>query len=131
MGSTIITTAGKQIMLNRTWKATPDYTAISLFKIGTSSTTPVVGDTDLGTAVNINGSPTKSFVSGYPILDETNLQATIRCFVNSAEANGNTLVEFGLFNTDGSPKMWARSTHTAVTKTTSIEVTYIQKDKLT
>ena len=131
MGASVVTNDGKKVMLNRTWKGTPDYTTFTLFKIGTDATAPTVSDTDLGTAVNINGSPTKAFVTGYPTLDETNFQVTVRCFVNSTEANGNTLVEFGLFNTDGSALMWSHSTHTAISKTTSIEVTYIEKDKLT
>ena len=45
--------------------------------------------------VNIDGGQTKIFVTGYPILDETNLQTTIRCFLNTLEANGESLTEFG------------------------------------
>lgn len=130
MGATLIVNAGKKIMLNRTFKATPDYTAPTKFKIGTGTTAPVLGDTDLETAVNINGSDTKSIVTGYPTLDETNFQATIRCLVNTTEANGNTLTEFGLINTDGTELLFSRATHTAITKTTSVQVTYIEKDKL-
>ena len=130
MGATLVTNAGKKLALNRTWKATPDYTAPTVFKIGTDSTAPAVTDTDLGTAVNINGSDTKVFVTSYPVLDETNHQVTIRCIANSTEANGDTLVEFGLANTDGTELLYSHSTHTAVSKTSSIEVVYVQKDKL-
>lgn len=130
MGSSIITTTGKKVMLNRTFKSTPDYTTFSVFKLGTGTTTPTENDTDLETPVNINGSQTKSFVTGYPIFDEDNLQVGFRCFVNSVESNGNSLTEFGLFNSDSTKKMWGRATHTPLTKSSSIEVTYIQKDKL-
>lgn len=74
---------------------------------------------------------TKVFVTGYPTFDETNLQASIRCFLNSLEANGHDLVEFGIFNTDSSAKMWSRSVFTIVSKTDTIEVTFVQKDKMT
>jgi len=131
MGSSIITNKGKLIMLNRTWKATPDYTTMSTFKIGTGTTAPAITDTDIETGVNINGGATKSFVTGFTTLDETNFQATIRCFLNTLEGNGNNLTEMAIFNTDATPKMWSRMTHTSVTKSNSIEITYIQKDKLT
>ncbi|GAG82973.1 unnamed protein product, partial [marine sediment metagenome] len=74
----VITTNGKKIILNRSFKATPDYLAPSVFKTGTGTTTPAVGDTDVETVKAINGGNTKAFVSGYPVLDETNLQVTFR-----------------------------------------------------
>lgn len=126
----LITNSGKKLMLNRAFKSSPDYLAPSLFKIGTGTTTPATTDTDLETPVNINGSQTKTFVTSYPVLDETNFQVTFRCLVNSTEANGNTLTEFGIFNNDSTKLMWSRTTHTAVTKSSSIEVTYVEKDKL-
>jgi len=94
-----ITNNGLKISLNRTYKATPDYTAPSVFKIGTGTTDPAITDTDVETGVNINGGATKIFVSGYPSLDETNFQSTIRCLLLTTEGNGNSLTEFGLFNT--------------------------------
>ena len=126
---TLITNSGLKIALNRTYKATPDYTAPTLFKIGTGTTTPTVSDTDVETGVNINGGATKGFVSGYPILDETNLQATIRALLLTTEGNGNSLTEFGTFNTDGSPLMFSHVVHSTITKTTSVQISYVQKDK--
>lgn len=120
---------GLKIVLNRAFKATPDYLVPSKFKIGTGTTAPTVSDTDIETGVNINGSATKSFVTGYPVLDEANFQATIRCLVNSTEANGNSLTEFALFNEDGTPLMYSRAVFTAITKTTTVEVSFVQKDK--
>ena len=126
----IVTTVGKKLILNRTFKATPDYTAPSLFSVGTGTTTPVIGDTGLGTAVSIDGDNFKEFVSGYPSLDETNIQSTIRCFINSLEANGNDLTEFGILNSDGTKILFSRAVFTTLSKTSSTEVTFIQKDKI-
>ena len=124
----IICDSGLKIALNRLFKASPDYTAPSVYKIGTGTTTPATSDTDVETGVNINGGATKSFVSGYPILDETNLQATIRCLLLTTEGNGNSLTEFGLFNTDGSPLMFSHSVFTAISKTTSVQISFVEKE---
>ena len=51
--ATIKTTLGKKIVLNRSYKAVPDYTVPSQFKVGISTTTPAVGDTDLGNSIPI------------------------------------------------------------------------------
>lgn len=130
MTGQVITNNGMKIILNRAFKALPDYLAPTKFKIGTGTTNPLVGDTDIETGVNINGSATKSFVTGYPTLDETNLQSTIRCLVDTTEANGNSLTEFGLFNEDGSPLMFSHAVFTAISKTSSVQITFIEKDKL-
>ena len=126
----IVTNNGLKIALNRTFKATPDYSAPTKFGVGTGTGTPATSDTALGTIVAIDGGNYKDFVSGYPSLDETNLQSTIRCLLLSTEANGNSLTEFGLFNTDGTPKLFSRSVFTAISKTTSVQVTFIEKEKL-
>jgi hypothetical protein len=49
----IILDSGKKIIINRAYKATPDYTVPSKFKVGISSGTPNVGDTDLDIAIPI------------------------------------------------------------------------------
>jgi len=129
MTGNVITNNGLKIMLDRTYNAVPTRLAPSKFKIGTGTTTPSASDTDVETGVNINGGATKSFVSGYPVLDETNIQATIRLFLNSVEANGNALTEMGLFNEDGTPLMFSRAVFTAITKNNTVEVSFVQKDK--
>jgi len=127
----IVTTNGLKIALNRTFKASPDYTTMSKFKVGTGSSTPAIGDTDLGTPVDITaGVQIKSFVGGYPSLDETNMNVTIRGLLLTTDANGNSLREFGLFNTDGTPLMFSRTVYTAITKTASVQVVFIEKDKI-
>ncbi|MHA1737868.1 MAG: hypothetical protein ACTSWD_04725 [Candidatus Heimdallarchaeota archaeon] len=125
----VITNNGQLIMLNRTFKSSPDYSAPSVFKIGIGTTTPLIADTDVETGVNIDGGATKSFVSGYPILDEANLQATIRCLLDTTEGNGNSLTEFGLFNSDGTPKMFSHAVYTAITKTNKVLISFVEKDK--
>lgn len=129
MTGNIITNSGLKISLNRTFKASPDYTIPSVYKIGTGTTTPAVSDTDVETGVNINGGATKTFVTGYPILDETNNQVTFRCLLLTTEGNINTLTEFGIFNTDGSPLMYSHAVHAAINKTTSIQISYVEKDR--
>lgn len=126
----IITTDGLKIILDRTFKSSPTLLPPSKFKVGVGTTDPTISDTDMESVVAINGGNTKSFVSGYPVLDETNLQATIRCLLNSLEANGNSLTEFGLFNEDGSPLMFSRTVFVPITKTSSIEISFVEKEVL-
>lgn len=127
MGS-IITNKGKEIILDRTFNVSPTRSTVSQFKIGTGTTEPTVSDTDLETPVNIDGDNFKNFVTGYPILDLINMQVTFRGLVLSTEANGNSLTEFGTVNSDGSPLLFSRSTHTQINKTSSIEIAYIEKN---
>lgn len=129
MTGTTIVNNGLKISLNRTYKATPDYTAPTVYKIGIGTTNPAVGDTDVETGVNINGGVIKTFVSSYPIFDETNFQATIRSLLLTTEGNGNSITETGLFNTDGTPLMFSHAVFTAITKTTSVQISFVQKDK--
>jgi hypothetical protein len=124
-----ITKNGKNLMLYRligTSKTVP-----SLFKVGTGTTDPTESDTDLETAVEITtGVYTKAFASGYPVLTEASKQLTIRCVLASTEANGNSLTEFGIFNTDGTPLMYSRDTHVAITKNSYVQVVYEQIDEM-
>jgi len=80
----------------------------------------VVSDDDL----------TKTFVSGYPSLDETNLQSTIRALLLSTEGNQHELTEYGLFNTDATPLMFSRADHTAVSKNIDTQIIYVKKIKM-
>jgi len=124
----IITTDGKKIILDRTFNSSPTRTAVSQFKVGTGTTTPAITDTDLVTAVDIDGDNFKDFVSGYPTQDFTALSNTTRCFLNSLEANGNNLTEFGIVNSDGTPLLFSRTVFTTISKSTSNEVTFVVKD---
>lgn len=126
----VLTNNGRLITLHRTFTSSPTITSPSQFKVGTGTTTPDVTDTDVETVVAINGGNLKNFLTGFPTLDTTNFQSTIRCFLNSLEANGNSLTEFGVFNTDGTPLMFSHMVHTSISKSSSIEITYLEKDKI-
>ena len=125
----VITTNGKNQMLYRligTSKTVP-----SVFKVGTGTTAPAATDTDLETAVVISGvSYTKAFASGYPTVTESSKTLTTRCVLASTEANANTLTEFGIFNTDGTPLMFSRDTYTGIVKNAYIQVIYEQQDEM-
>lgn len=56
--SGIKTKIGKNVMLNRMYKSTPDYTAPSQFKVGTGDTAPTVNDTDLELSIPIGDGDT-------------------------------------------------------------------------
>ncbi len=126
----VIVNNGRLTTVHRTFTASPTITAPTRFKVGTGTTTPVVGDTDMETAVNINGTEFKNFVSGFPTIDATNFQATVRCFVSTTEANSNTLTEFGIINTDGTPLLFSHAVYTGINKTNAVQVTYIEKDQV-
>ena len=127
---TIVTNNGLKLALNRIFKSVPNYLAPSKFKIGVGTSTPTVIDTDVESGVNINGGATKSFVTGYPSINEASLQSTIRCLLNTMEGNGNAITEFGIFNQDGTPLMYSHSVFVAITKTSSVQVSFVQRDKV-
>lgn len=124
----IFTSAGNKLSLNRTFKQTPDYAEPTVFKVGTGTTTPTIADTDLETPVTIDSEDIKEFVSGYPVIDEINLEVTFRCFLNSLEANGNNLAEFGIFNEDASELMISRTVFNSINKTNAVEISFIEKE---
>ena len=126
----LIVTAAKNAMWKRLYGTT--VTAMSCFKIGTGTTTPVVGDTDLAAAVAgwSGGGDTATFVSGYPTYDTINKRATTRGFVSSTQANGNTITETGLFNSDGTPIMFSHDVFNGISKTSSDEIAIVWTDTL-
>jgi hypothetical protein len=120
----IYTKTGFNALLNRGYKATPDYLAPTRFGIGTSSTTPLDTDTTLNSAITAwsGGSDYKNFVSGYPTFDTTNQKVTVQGFIASTEANGNVINEYGDFNADGSPIMSSRIVFNPITKTSAVQI---------
>jgi len=126
----VVTDEGKKIVLNRTFKTTPDYSIPDEFKIGTGTTTPARGDTDLETPVSIDGDNFKDVDSGYPILTEGTLNAETRCIVLTTEANGNTITEFGLVNSDSSRKLFSHAVFTGITKTNTVQIILTERDQI-
>lgn len=126
--ASIITNAGLKAMFDKFFNSSSSYGNPSKIKVGTGTTTPTINDTDLETEIIITGSEYfRDLSSGYPTIDLPNLQATMRAFLTTLDANGNNLSEFGVFTSDET--MWSRSTFTPINKTTSIEISFVEKDK--
>lgn len=124
----IVTNIGKKIVMHRTFESAPTLTAPRYFKVGTGTNTPSLVDTDLQTAITIGGATKKAFVSGYPVLNDSNLEITTRCILLSTECNGNNITEFGIVNNDTSPLLFSRSVFNSITKTASVQVIFVEKD---
>lgn len=123
-----VTQAGLKLMFNRAFKSTPDYSVPSLFGVGTGNNTPAITDTQLQTQVELTtGVSFAAFSAGYPTIDDVNLQLTIRAFLSTLQANGNTLREMGIFNSDTSKLMFSRAVFDDVEKTNSVQVSFINK----
>jgi hypothetical protein len=107
-----------------------DYT---LFKYNTNLVTDVVvaGDLIVDDMYLVQATDFfTTYVSGYPQIDETNLMVTTRLFISTAQANGFSLNEFGLFNADNPKKLFSRVTHTPITKTSAVQIFFVQKDMI-
>lgn len=74
---------------------------------------------------------TKDFSSGYPIIDKSTLQVTLRGTLATTEGNGFIIDGFGIFNTDGSPIMEGIDDFTAESKTLTDELIFVAKNRLT
>lgn len=88
--------------------------APSHIAVGTDATAPAAGDTTLGTEVFRN-------VITRRIPSAT--QITFQLFLATGDANGNTLVEAGIFNASSAGDMLSRVTYTSIAKTSAITVT--------
>ena len=121
----LITNQGKNLLLNRALQATPTQNAVIDFKVGTGTTAAAITDTDLETPVSIDGDNFKNFESGSPSFTESSQNSQITCRLLRTEANSNSLTEFGIVNDDGTKKLFMRSVHTAIAKTSSKEVRYV------
>ena len=73
---------------------------------------------------------TKTYVTSYPTLDETNFEAEIRAQILSTEANGFNINGYADFNTDATNKMGTESTITAESKSSTDQFTFISKLRL-
>jgi hypothetical protein len=119
----VLTKTGFNAILSRAFTNTGTYTVPSQFKIGTGTTTPSTTDTDLATPITAwsGGTDYKNYTVSYPSLDTVNQKVTLQGFIASTEANGNTITEYGDFNTDGTPVMFTRTVFTAITKTSAVQ----------
>jgi len=123
----VITKGGKNQALNMLYNGTATNSKVSQFKIGTGTTTPAETDTTLETAITswTGGNDEKNFVSGFPTFNTTDKKVTTRGFVTASEANGNSVTEAGEVNTDGTPVLFSHDVFTAITKTATIQISFI------
>ena len=96
----IITNKGKNIILNRAYKSTPDYNQPSLFQLGTTQPTPLLTSTTIPSPVTLATGTTKTFVTNYPSINESLKEVTIRGYVSSTEANGESIDGSGLLTAE-------------------------------
>lgn len=129
----IATTIFKNTLFNRAFKASPDYTAISQFGIGTGTTTPAVGDTSNTTPVTVwnSGSTYKNYETNYPSFDEANKRVSVRGIVTATQANSNTLSEYADFNTDGTPRVAGHVVFTGIAKTSAVQINFTMTYRFT
>lgn len=72
----------------------------------------------------------KEFDIGYPIIDETTNQVTIRGTLSSTEANGYNINGFAIFNEDSSPLMVSIDDFTTESKTNTDELIFTVKNRI-
>ena len=73
---------------------------------------------------------TKTYVTGYPVIDLTNMEVTTRCYLDVTRANGFNLTGVGQFNTDATPLMTDVAQYDSESKSSTDEFVYIVKSKL-
>lgn len=93
-----------------TFAATPQY-----YAIGTDSSAAAAGQTALGAEV-LREEITRRYPGTHSI--------DFYYYLSTSSANSNTLTETGIFSVPAGGEMWARATHTAITKTAAISVSY-------
>ena len=90
-------------------------TGVTHLAVGTGTTAVVSGDTAMETE-QFRGALTKRTPSSGSV--------TWSYYLSSSQANGNDLTEAGLLNAASGGTLFARVTHAAITKTSSIAVMY-------
>lgn len=115
----IVTTVGKNLVASLLGiKA--GVTGINYFAVGTSNTAVALADTTLGTEVFRNVLTDAVY---------TNTVVTFKFFLASTEANGNTLVEAGLFGdnatgVEDTGDLFAHVVHNPIVKNDGVAITY-------
>ena len=115
----IVTTLGKNLIRDLLGIAA-GVTGVNYLAVGTNNTAVTLADTLLGTEV---------FRNTLTDVVYTSANANFKYFLGSTEANGNTLVEAGLFGdnatgTVDTGTLFAHVVHTAIVKTSAIAITY-------
>lgn|SRR3990167_11292555 len=133
MADNVLTNKGRFNMLHRWITGTPTQASPTKFGIGTGTTDPELTDTALQTPITAwsGGANVKSFDSGYPTATESTLETQFQGTVNTTEANSNNISEVSIENVDTTIKMMQRSTFTAISKTSSDEIVWSAKIRIT
>ena len=107
-----------------------DYTFVQITSVNTSDTWSA-GDIAMDDIKVLSSDDyNKSFEAGFPSINYTSFETDIRCRVSPSEANGYSIGEFGIFNTDGTPLLKSRDTFTTISKTNTDEVVFVAKTRL-
>ncbi len=110
--------------------ATMDYTFIQLTATGAAITWSagdfIMDDIKLLSADDF----VKTFESGYPTFNYTTNEVTMRCRLNTLNANGYPITEFGIFNVDSPRLMDSRDIFTAISKTSTDEIIFVTKNRI-
>lgn len=72
----------------------------------------------------------KDFTTGYPAVDEVDMEITTESYLNSVEANGYLLSGIGTYNTDGTPLMQDSFKFTPISKSSSEELIFEIKNRI-
>lgn len=108
----MVVTSGRNLIRDLLNNST---TGLTHFAIGTGTTAVTSTQTTLETEILID-------TITQTAADTAKL--TVRYFLGTADANGSTVSEAGIFNSSSAGTMYARVTHTGIEKSASITVTY-------
>lgn len=112
----LVVTTGKNLLRDFLYDGSSVTVAgLTHFGYGTGTTAAAAADTALETQVARDTITQKIKDTG---------KLTVKYYLSSANGNGSTLTEVGLFNAASSGTMYARAIHAAIAKTSSISVTY-------
>jgi len=109
----LVVTSGRNLIRDLINEAS--VTGVTHLAVGTGTTAVSAGDASLVTEQFRNTLTKRTPSSG---------SVTWSYYLSSTQANGNDLTEAGLFNASSGGTMFARVTHAAITKTSSIAVMY-------
>jgi hypothetical protein len=116
---------GVKAILDRYYSETPTYLHPSKFSIGTTQDDPVFTDTALTDEIEFTvGVTEKDFESGYPVVDLDNLTGKTRLFINSLEANGESISGIAIKDSNG--EVFSINKIDAQNKTSSVEIAIIK-----
>lgn len=109
----MVVTSGRNLIRNLLDNSTES--GLTHFAIGTSTDAVTSTQTTLTTQV---------FIDTITQTARDTAKLTVRYFLGTADANGSTLAEAGIFNSSSAGTMYSRVTHTGIVKSASITITY-------